>query len=126
MHSLRVAGALFIITSLAVGQTSVDRDVSWKELIPNILEDQKQIWTYPARSLEGHNIIPTVTIAGAATATILWGDPTGAHYFRNTNQFHDFNSIFASTNTSLAIALAPAPLYVAGQHPEKRKGNDNI
>jgi len=99
---------------MALGQTSGDRDVSWKELVPNILEDQQQIWTYPARTLEGHNIVPTVAFSAATTATILWADPPGAHYFRNTNTFHDFNSIFASTTTSLATALAPVPFYIGG------------
>lgn len=31
-----------------------DRSVSLKEIIPNVVDDQKQIWTFPARLTHDH------------------------------------------------------------------------
>ena len=33
----------------------VDRPVSWKQLFPNIIDDQKRIWTFPARLARGQD-----------------------------------------------------------------------
>ena len=114
MHSRSVIGAFFVLSSLTLAQTPADRDVSWKELIPNFLEDQQQIWSSPARTVEGHNIVPTVAFAGATTATILLADPPGASYFRSSHSFNTLNSIFGGNNASLATALVPVAFYLGG------------
>src|ERR1035438_8150313 len=42
----------------------VDRQVSWKLLLPNIVKDQERIWSFPARLTQGQNWIPTAAILG--------------------------------------------------------------
>lgn len=94
-------------------QTDYVRPVSWKGLAPNILSDQKQIWTYPARAFKRKNIIPTVAFLGA-TAALIAADPGEGKYFHNTTAFHSFDRAFSSTNTSLIILAAPVSMYATG------------
>ncbi len=61
----------------------VDRPVSWKLLLPNIVNDQERIWSFPARLVQGQNWIPTAAILGT-TAGLFALDPTEASYFRHT------------------------------------------
>jgi membrane-associated phospholipid phosphatase len=100
-------------SSLLLAQGDFVRPVSWKELAPNILSDQKQIWTYPARAFKRKNIIPTLAFLGT-TAALLAADPGEGKYFHNTNSFHGFNQAFSSTNTSLIILAAPVSIYATG------------
>src|ERR1700756_3233743 len=53
----RTACFVFMSAAVGLGQSAndEDRDVSFKKLVPNILEDQKHIWTFPVRLGEGHN-----------------------------------------------------------------------
>lgn len=94
-------------------QSDYVRPVSWKGLAPNILSDQKQVWTYPVRAFKRKNIIPTVAFLGA-TAALFAADPSEGKYFHNTSSFHTFNKAFSSTNTSLMILAAPVSMYAAG------------
>ena len=91
----------------------VDRPVSWKLLLPNILSDQERIWTFPAGLVQGQNWIPTVAILGT-TAGLMALDPTEAGYFRNTSTFHGFNNIFTGNATVVGTILAPASLSAVG------------
>jgi membrane-associated phospholipid phosphatase len=90
-----------------------DRSVSWVELVPNILDDQKQIWTFPARLTHHHNWIPFLAVA-AVTAGLVAADPWTDKPFNNTTAFHGFNSVFSSTATSWGTAIVPISLYAAG------------
>ena len=92
---------------------AVDRPVSWKLLLPNLVSDQQRIWTFPARLVQGHNWIPTAAVLGA-TAALMALDPTEAAYFRRTSTFHGFNNIFTSNATAIGTVVAPASLYVMG------------
>ena len=80
------------------------RPVSWKMLAPNMLCDQKRIWTFPWHLAQGHNVLPAAGVVGATTGLVLL-DPSTAPYFRRTNSFHTFNQVLSSSNTSLIIAL---------------------
>jgi membrane-associated phospholipid phosphatase len=115
MRSQFLWAAFFASLSPALAQTPADqRDVSWKEVIPNILEDQREIWTFPAPLAQDHNIIPAAAFVAGAAATMAWADPPGARYFRNSHAFNTYNSVFATTNTLLVTALTPVPFYLAG------------
>lgn len=92
---------------------AVDRSVSWKLLLPNILSDQERIWTFPARLVQGQNWIPTAAVLGT-TAGLIALDPTEAGYFRNTSTFHGFNNIFTGNATVVGTILAPVSLYAVG------------
>jgi membrane-associated phospholipid phosphatase len=50
----------------------------------------------------------------AVTAGLVASDPLTAPHFHNTTQFHTFNSVFSSTNTSLITAIVPATLFAVG------------
>jgi membrane-associated phospholipid phosphatase len=92
---------------------TVDRQVSWKLLLPNLLRDQQHIWTFPVRLAQGHNWFPTITVLGT-TAGLVVLDPTEGTYFRNTKTFQGFNNIFTGNATVAGIIAAPISLYVLG------------
>lgn len=103
-------------TSASRSSTSVpafDRPVSWKLMLPNILSDQKHIWTFPARLARGHDWLPTVAVLGT-TGGLLALDPTEGNYFRRSTSYHEFNKVFSSNYTSIGMIVAPASFYLVG------------
>jgi membrane-associated phospholipid phosphatase len=100
-------------TPTANSVPTFDRPVSWKLLLPNILNDQKQIWTFPVRLAHGHDWLPTVAVLGT-TGGLLALDPIEGNYFRRTTSFREFNKVFSSNITSIEIAAAPAAFYLGG------------
>jgi membrane-associated phospholipid phosphatase len=99
----------------AAGQTAnQDRDVSWKKLFPNILEDQQHIWTFPVRLAQGHDLLPTAAVAGVSTALMLGVDAPVAQAVHGTSDFDGFNRIFSSNATTIGILAVPVSLYAAG------------
>jgi membrane-associated phospholipid phosphatase len=93
--------------------TPGDRQVSWKLLIPNFINDQEHIWTFPVRAAQGQNWLPTAAVLGA-TAGLIAFDPTESSYFRRTSAFSGFNNTFTGKATALGTLLAPVSLYAAG------------
>jgi membrane-associated phospholipid phosphatase len=91
----------------------VDRPVSWKQMLPNIVNDQERIWTFPARLMQGQNWIPTAAVLGT-TAGLFALDPTEGAYFRRTSTFHGFNNIFTGNATVVGTIVAPVSLYTVG------------
>ena len=98
---------------MLLAQNDYVRPVSCKDLAPNILNDQKQIWTYPARAFKRKNIIPTLLFLGT-TAALITADPAEGKYFRNTTAFHGLDKVLTSTNASLTILAVPVAMYAAG------------
>lgn len=107
---------LFIAAAILCSgqQPTNDRDISWKELVPNILDDQKSVWSFPGRLAQGHYLIPAAAFGVTATALAAAADPPEEHYFRNTTAFNGFNRALSSTATSAAILAAPLALYGTG------------
>jgi membrane-associated phospholipid phosphatase len=101
----------------------VDREISWKRLAPNLIEDQKHIWSLPARLVRGQDLVPFAAVLGT-TGALLTLDPHEGSYFRNTTAFQGFNKVFGSTQTAVGTALLPASFYVAGliRSDSKMKG----
>jgi membrane-associated phospholipid phosphatase len=95
-------------------QPADDRDVTLKKVVPNILEDQKNIWTFPAKLGQKRTIWPTVAFAVTGTALAVGADPPTARYFRNTTAFSGFNRGLSSTGTNAAILATPLALFGAG------------
>ncbi len=87
-----------------------DRPVSWKLVVPNILQDQKPIWTFPAKALKGEHWKPMLAIAGA-TAGLVALDTIDAPYFRRTSAFNQFNKTFSGTNMGVGTAVVPLSFY---------------
>jgi hypothetical protein len=67
------------------------RSVSLKQLVPNILEDQKSMWSFPSRFAKGKDLIPTAAFAVIGTALVVGADAPAARYFRNTPAFGGYN-----------------------------------
>lgn len=125
MSTLRIYFPLILIGALtSQAQTSqpaepttpppaTDRPVSVKLLVPNMLSDQKNIWTFPARMTHKNVWIPTVAVLGAAAAFVAL-DPTESAYFHKTQSFNGFNNVFSSNATAVGTVIAPASLLVIG------------
>src|ERR1017187_10015713 len=92
---------------------AVQRPVSWRLLLPNIAGDQKRIWSFPAKVVEGHHWIPTAAILGT-TAGLVALDATEASYFRHTSTFQGLNGTFTSSATAIGTIAAPVSLYAIG------------
>jgi membrane-associated phospholipid phosphatase len=90
-----------------------DRPVSLKQLVPNILSDQKQIWTSPVRAFKNKNWIPILAVSAIAVGLVA-ADPVDTGYFRRTGSFHSFNHVFSASNATLATAIVPISLYAVG------------
>jgi membrane-associated phospholipid phosphatase len=92
---------------------AVDRPVSWKLLLPNLISDQGRIWSFPARLVQGQSWIPTAAVLGT-TAGLVALDPTEASYFRRTSTFHGLNNILTGNATAIGTIAAPVSLYAIG------------
>jgi membrane-associated phospholipid phosphatase len=90
-----------------------DRPISFKQFVPNIASDQKQIWLFPRKLTQKKVLIPTLAVVGA-TAGLIALDPHTAPYFRNTSSFDGFNHAFPGSATNLGIIATPVALYAAG------------
>ena len=117
----RVLATTFILFGLASGARAQDppdpapaaRSVSWVALLPNIADDQKKIWTFPARLTHDHYWAPFLGVL-AVTAGLVASDPWTGKPFKNTTAFHGFNSVFSGNNTAIETAVVPLSLYGIG------------
>jgi len=90
------------------------RAVSLKLLVPNILRDQKPIWSFPLKLAHGKHWKPFLgTAIGTAALVVL--DPYTEPYFRNRPGFSTYKTgPLRGRNTTLAITLMPVAFYVGG------------
>ncbi len=93
--------------------TAKDRDVSWRTLPRNFLQDQKEIWLFPTQLAKGRPWLPVVGVVGA-TAILIAADPHDTPYFRRTGSFEGFNDVFSGRITGAEIALVPVAFLVGG------------
>jgi membrane-associated phospholipid phosphatase len=77
------------------------------------MADQKQVWTFPARLVQGESLLPTAAVLGT-TAGLVALDPTESAYFRRTTTFHEFRTIFNGNATAIGMGAIPASLYAIG------------
>lgn len=92
---------------------TVDRPISWKLLLPNLVDDQKHIWSFPARLAQRQNWISTAAILGT-TAGLVVLDPTEAAYFRGNQTLNGFNDTFTGNATVIGTIATPVSLYAIG------------
>src|ERR1700730_11156483 len=92
---------------------SPERQISWRRLVPNMVQDQKQIWLFPVSVAHGHHLLPVLAVAGV-TAGFMAIDERNAKYFRNTQTFARFNKVFSGSNSALGMELFPAAFYAIG------------
>lgn len=100
-------------TASPTGNEPFERPVSLKKLVPNLLQDQRQIWTFPARILKDNNWVPVLGVT-AATTGLVFADPAISRYFRRHNAFDGFNSALSGSRTELFTALVPISFYAVG------------
>src|SRR6267378_145542 len=91
----------------------VDREVSWRRLPRNFLQDQKDVWLFPLQLGKGRHWVPTIAVTGV-TAGLIAADAHDTPYFRRTQRFEGFNDVFSGRNTSLGMAIVPAAFLVVG------------
>src|SRR5581483_5717304 len=105
---------LIVVTATFGQSVDDDRDVSWKKLAPNILHDQKHIWTLPARLGQGRDWLPTTVVLGT-TAGLVVADPHVSGYFRShETMYHDFNHSFSGGLTAAVTAAPPVAMLAVG------------
>jgi membrane-associated phospholipid phosphatase len=90
-----------------------ERDVTWRTLPGNFLQDQKDIWLFPVRLAKGRDWLPTIAVTGV-TAALVVADPHDTPYFRRTARFEEFNDAFSGRITSAEIAAVPAAFLIVG------------
>jgi membrane-associated phospholipid phosphatase len=93
---------------------STARPVSWKSFAPNILHDQKSIWTFPSQLAHGEHWKPALGVTAAVGALVAL-DAYDTPYFGRTSAFSGFNRGLSGRNTALAFSLFPVSFYALGQ-----------
>lgn len=122
--SLRGSAVLLIILSGSVQAqptaADADRSVSWSRVVPNIGRDQKQIWTSPFRTHSKRMWVGASLVIGLAAGMVAI-DAHEARYFRDTNQYNEFNEALNTNATQIGILMAPAALYLGGAFSKDSK-----
>jgi membrane-associated phospholipid phosphatase len=100
-------------TPQSSASNAAERDVTYRTLPRNFLQDQKDIWLFPVRLAKGHQWLPTLAVTGA-TAALIVADPHDTPYFRRTARFETFNDAFSGSITAGEIAIVPAAFLMIG------------
>lgn len=88
---------------------------SIKSFAKNFFGDQKRIWTFPAKVVTGHDVIPVLVVPAVTTGIVFGVDPTEGKYFRTqASTFNGFNNAFSEHRTTAATLLSPAALAGVG------------
>ena len=93
--------------------SEAEREVSYRTLPRNFLQDQKDIWLFPLQLAKGHNWFPTLAVTGV-TAALVVADPHDTAYFRRTTRFEGFNDAFSGPITSAEMGIVPVAFLVFG------------
>jgi membrane-associated phospholipid phosphatase len=91
-----------------------DRPVSWLKLVPNLLQDQKEIWLFPISLARGHHILPTLIFTGITAGLAAGLDNPSGRYFQRTQSFNEFDNIFSDSHTAAAMFAFPIAFYGVG------------
>lgn len=88
--------------------------VSWRIIGPNILRDQKHIWTFPLEVKQGKHWKPALGLT-LATAGLVALDPHDTPYFRSTGSFSQFNKLASGPNTLIGVTAFPVAYWAVGR-----------
>ena len=93
---------------------AVERETTWKSIVPDILHDQKDIWLFPAQLGHARVWVPALLLAGG-TAGLIEADSHVMPYFRDhQSNLDDLNDVFDQWITIGEIAAVPVGLMAAG------------
>lgn len=96
------------------GAYPVERETTWRSLLPDFGHDEKAIWTSPMQLAHGKAWVPTLITAGG-TAGLIVADPHVMPWFRDRQtQLDGFNTAFNEWSTMGMIAAVPVGLMVTG------------
>lgn len=96
------------------GGLAAEREVSWRSLPRDFVEDQKQIWLFPTQLARGRHLIPTLVVVGG-TAALIYADPHIMPHFQNPSHNLDkFNDAFDPMITTGEVMAMPVGLMLAG------------
>jgi membrane-associated phospholipid phosphatase len=78
-----------------------------------ILQDQKSVFSFPIRAVEGRHWKPALAVT-LATASLIALDSRDAPYFRRTTAFGCFNRALSGRTTALGMAAVPLATLLVG------------
>jgi membrane-associated phospholipid phosphatase len=90
-----------------------ERNVTEKTFLKNFLQDQKDMWLFPAKFSQENHWAPTLVVAGA-TGVLIGLDQYDTPYFRRTTTFGDFNRAFSTNITMTEVLAVPVAFYGVG------------
>ena len=94
---------------------TIDRSVSLRTVIPDILHDQKPIWLFPIHVMEGKHVKPALALT-LITAGLIALDPYDAPYFHNSPAFKTYQTgALRGRNTTLIVTMIPVATYLGGR-----------
>ena len=100
-------------TSSSASNTNTDPadlEVSWRKMPARFLHDEKEMWLFPVQLGKGKHWLPTAIVVGG-TAAFIAADPPLMRKVRQTDIFHDYNSVLKSSVSGGLIAVVPLGFY---------------
>jgi len=90
-----------------------ERPINWRSIVPDVLHDQRNIWTFPTKLARGEDWKPTLEFT-AVLGGLIALDSRDAPRFRQTTAFSTFNRAASGTNVAVATLAIPAAFYAVG------------
>ena len=88
-------------------------NISFKHLPKRILQDQKEVWTFPKELASRKHSAPTIGVIGLTTGLVM-ADPHIMSYFHRMRLFKRFDGVLSGGSTGMIVAAVPSALYLAG------------
>ena len=107
------AACLLIVVTASFARAQDEEPMSIRRLPVDLVQDQKEIWSFPLKPMKSSHWKPMVVLL-SATAVLVALDPHDTPYFRHTSTFADFDKKFSSTDTGLGEGIFPAGFYLTG------------
>src|SRR5260370_22034500 len=102
-----------------------EREVTWRTLPRNFLQDQKDVWLFPVQLAKGRHWLPALAVTGV-TAGLVLADPHDTPYFRRTARFEGFHHPVSGRHTLRGIAGVPPAVFVCGHFPHAFSGGKTV
>jgi membrane-associated phospholipid phosphatase len=112
--------SLCLLSFLLVTAPAFAEDYSARRLLPNLLENQKAIWTFPVTTRHWESDVPWILIGVSAASFSLDHEPSLR--LRQAESLTGFNGLFASRTSDYVLTALPVALLAAGG----LSGNDEL